>query len=126
MRSRKRNEFKQIKTQEQILKLREKIERTQDHSQYTKEEMALMEASYHEITGHIAPSNCQQCLILFTILRNWFKKYDQRTIEPIKKPLKPAEGEIEKLQAIATEKGIKFRKNASIKTLKKLIDEHGD
>ena len=75
--------FSPIESQEQILKLRDKIEKTQDQSKYTKDEMALIEVAYHEITNTYAPKNCSSCTILFKILRNYFKKYDQRIIAPV-------------------------------------------
>ena len=80
--------YKAVPMAKDLLKLREKIERSKDKNNYTDAEMSLMTSAYKEITGTFPPT-CANCDILFTILRNWFKSYDVRVVEPVKKVLKP-------------------------------------
>ena len=80
--------YKAVPMAADLLKLRKKIERSKDKNNYTEKELYTMTSAYKEIAGTFPPT-CASCDILFTILRNWFKSYDTRVTEPVKKVLKP-------------------------------------
>lgn len=128
-----------------LLKIREKIERSKDKNNYTEQELFVMNNAYKEITGTFPPV-CANCDILFTILRNWFKSYDVRVVEPVKKVLKPikkapkkkakveptqepkptvkadASMKVAQLRIIAKEQGLKIPTKATKADLIKLIN----
>jgi hypothetical protein len=137
--------YKAVPMAKDLLKLREKIERSKDKNNYTEAEMSLMTSAYKEITGTFPPV-CANCDILFTILRNWFKSYDVRVVEPVKKVLKPikkapkkkakvepkpepkptvkadASMKVAQLRIIAKEQGLKIPTKATKADLIKLIN----
>lgn len=68
---------------------RKKLEEFNQANDFTQEERILIQEGFKETTGHDMPSNCTKCYPKsIKILRNWFKLYDRRVIEPVKKPLK--------------------------------------
>lgn len=83
-----RNEWKTIANEKELLEIREKVEASQDPRKFTKDEKVLLNECYHQITGREASKSCNGCASVFKIIRNWYAKYDKRTIEPVKIPLK--------------------------------------
>ena len=95
-------QFSLIPQSKDLVKIRKKIEGpTTGWEKFTESDKALMNSAFNEITGQNPPSNCSGCGIVFTILRNWLRIYDNqpqapqiRTMEPAKDLFKQMEVEI--------------------------------
>jgi len=97
-------QFSLIPQTKDLVKIRKKIEGpTTGWEKFTESDKALMNSAFNEITGQNPPSNCSGCGIVFTILRNWLRIYDNqpqapqiRTMEPVKDLTEKEKAEIKK------------------------------
>ena len=135
-------QFSLIPQTKDLVKIRKKIEGpTTGWEKFTESDKALMNSAFNEITGQNPPSNCSGCGIVFTILRNWLRIYDNQPQAPQIKKMEPVEREtpeaekpntsdddiinidemtVRELKTFLTKRGIEYPKKANKTALRKL------